>query len=43
VSEFVGACVVIASRKIPTDVKSGDRALFGPHAASEVRIDDGAR
>jgi hypothetical protein len=44
VSEFVGACVVIASRRIPADVKGGDRrALYGPHAAGEVKIDDGAR
>jgi hypothetical protein len=44
VAEFVGARVVIASRSIPADVKGGDRrALFGPHAAGEVKIDDGAR
>src|SRR6476659_10788520 len=36
----VGAGMVEKGRRIPLDVKAGDRILFGKYTGSDIKIDD---
>jgi chaperonin GroES len=36
----VGAGKIVKGKRIPVDLKVGDRILFGKYTGNEIRIDD---